>query len=98
MTLPAAFMLFRAFAQAVSRRRISFSFNYLHPMLVIALFTTFRASAQRQALAAKAGLGRKNPKGEPAKGADSLKAETHPAFVRCTLCWAGFAGIQASLF
>ncbi len=38
--------------------------------------------AQRQALAARAGIGRKNPKGENAKGADSLKAETHPAFVR----------------
>jgi hypothetical protein len=49
-----------------------------------------KVTAQRQVLPARAGIGRKKPKGEPAKGAESLEVRALPALVRCTRCWAFF--------
>jgi hypothetical protein len=44
--------------------------------------TTIHGAAQRQALAARAGFGRKKPKTEPVKGAESLEGRRKPALVR----------------
>ncbi len=44
--------------------------------------------AQRLALAARAGFGGQNPKGEKVVGAESARAEAAPRPVRWTPCWA----------
>ena len=46
------------------------------------LLCAYAAINQRQALAARVGLGEKNPKAENAEGAESVRARRKPALVR----------------
>lgn len=46
------------------------------------LYFILQGACQRQALAARAGIGGKNPKVEPAFGAESLEGRAAPALVR----------------
>lgn len=59
--------------------------------------TYSQRAAQRQVLAASAGIGGKMQKGEPAFGAESPQVWATPALVRCKRCWALFARQEFTL-
>jgi hypothetical protein len=61
----------------------SFNFDF-------SFYLVLQGACQRQVLPASAGFGRKKPKGESAKGAESLQVWATPALVRCKRCWVAF--------